>query len=468
MITFISAKTFKRNAGNPRSAFSVTALIALLLPVAPYAICEDAIDFDTQVKQAMAKYKDFFEEENKKVLNDQLLDANADLMRRADQERSPIFDFVAANMMYSMDPDRSFVLHQRTHQAYPDEPSVNLEWAMECHRRGDIAGAIPAYELFLKSKASSERYWSLLADCYVRTGKLDEAIDAWQKARHGSNHTEIDFAIYEIYGGVPPLRKRAELLKAFENGDQTVAEALVLQDLSMEDDWWNTHVYKDGLRRDLDRVSRALGQDSQRYRELAALAEMIQNEKLEAKDVSDQLTKMHLLVEGGNLPMNSLVASHYIALALKNKVVRSAELLARFAKELEQRAITGTGDVEALNVLCTLYSDTENWTRVQEFDALGWEKFHEVRFVTSFLLGLARDEKLKIDTPEFVKALKEYPENNLIQSIRLHLVGSEHLTADDIAGAIKAEYRLLSVRIAIRDSYTLKGYFAVLKKLRER
>jgi tetratricopeptide (TPR) repeat protein len=443
---------------------TLAALLSIALGMQS-AGAEDKPDFVEQMKRELETYKDFFDEESKKLLNDHLLEANADLARRADAEKSAMFDLITANNLYSMDPQESLRLHKRAFEAFPAEPLVNLEWAMESHRSGDFAAAIPAYELFLNSRPSEHKYWALLADCYVRAGKYDDAIGAWQKAKHGSNHTEIDFAICEIYGGPSPLRKRADLLKIFESGDHSVAEALVLQDLQMEEDWWNGRVYDDGLARDLDRVSRALGADSQRYRELAALAALMQDKKLEAKTVTEKLTELHILVEGGALPVNSFVASQFIRLAFQKKLLNAADLLDRFGKDLELRATTGTGDAEAFNVLGVLYSEVQNWKRVHELDAAGWEKFHDVRFVTSFLAGMARDDALKIDTPEFIKALKEFPENNWLQSIRLHLVGAK-VTADDVAAAIKSEYRQLSAPMGMRDSYTLKAYFAALQKLR--
>lgn len=424
-------------------------------------------DFMAEVEKAMTTYKEFFEAQNKLAQNDRLLEANAELMKRANAEKSPVFDFIVANKLYDMDPEGAYQLHERVIKALPTVPEINLEWAMVCHRRGEIQSAIPAYELFLKTTPEHPTQWALLADCYVRAGKYDQAIEAWKKARHGSNHTGIDFAIYSIYGGVNALRKRADLILALEKGDVSVLEELILKDLHFQDDWWNLHVYSAGLDRDLARAERALGKDTRRYKELAALAEIRREKEIDGKKLQAQLKALHILIDGGDFPVNSVIGSYFIALATELQLVDMKDLAKNFSKEMETRARSKEGDAEALNILCVYYSAAEDWKRVKELDRYGWERYKEARFATSLIREMVRDDTLKIDSPELKRALVDFPENNFFWMVRMGLLEANR-TVEDAAGAIKAEYRELSTGIGgYKDSYTLKGYFVLLEKLRK-
>ncbi len=76
--------------------------------------------------------------------------------------------------------------------------------------------------------------------------------------------------------------------------------------------------------------------------------------------------------------------------------------------------------------------------------------------------GLAAANKLTLGDAELQRALKQFPENNLLATLQLHVAGADKMTNDMLATAIKAEYRKLSVGMGIPDSYALKGLFNVL------
>lgn len=448
----------------------------ILLHACVTVTAEEKSDFEEKLRGVLNSNHEFFDKMDADATNDRLLQANAELLKKADAEKSALLDFVIANKLYAMDPKASFDLHKRALAALPNEPYVNLEWAMECHRRGDIQSAIPAYEAFLKGY-NDHAYYALLADCNIRAGKPDEAIAAWKKAGHPNHHVSIDFAIYEIYGDLSPQRKRADLLAKVEAGDQGAIEPLVLQDLNMSQDWWNAFVDEEGLKRDLKRAETALGKDSPRYRQLQAIAELLLAEHQKSKaddektakpdgpDLLKTLTTLKLLLKDGALPENPVVTTHFIRLALQQKLVSSKELVERFGAELEKRATTGAGNAEELNTLSYLYSDLENWDRVAALDKIGWDKFHDIRFVTSTIAGLARNYTLKVDSPELKRALEDFPEHQLLWSFRLMLLG-KNCTEEDFVGAIKAEYRHPSEQMGMINSYTLKAYFAELAKRR--
>lgn len=437
--------------------------------LAPIIIClllgsiraEEKPDFMAEVRKTIAANNLFFQQQHNLALNDRLFEANAELVKRADAEQSPYFDFIVANKLYGMDPEAAYRLHQRVFKAFPTVPEVNLEWAMVCQRRGDLASAIAGYQLFLKANPEDPT-WALLADCLVRAGKNKEAVAAWNKANHARNHVAIEKMICSIYAGIDPLRKRADILQAVEKGAAPF-EALILQDLNMENDWWNSHIYMEGLDRDLVRAEQALGKESRRYKELASLALLARNENVTDKDIFDQHRALHVLVVGGAFPVNSAVAAQFIRLAVEHKLVAMDEVLKRYGPELEARATSKEGDVEALNILCVLHSSAENWKDVKKFDRYGWDRYKDVHFARSYLAELLRDKELTLETPDLKKAFEQFPEDAVLWTYRLHVLGNQ-IEMVDIVGAISAEFRHLSVSAgAMKDSSKLKALFVQLE-----
>jgi hypothetical protein len=423
---------------------------------------EEKPDFLAEVKKNIVANNLFFQQQNNLALSDRLFEANAELVKRADAEQSPYFDFIVANKLYGLDPEAAYRLHQRVFKAFPTVPEVNLEWAMVCHRRGELQPAIAAYQLYLKANPT-DPVWALLADCLVRAGKSRDAVAAWAKANHARNHVAIEKMICSIYAGIDPLRKRADILQAVEKGAAT-HEALILQDLNMENDWWNSHIYFEGLDRDLARAAQALGKESRRYKEMDALAILGKNDKVTEKDIFDQHRSLHVLVVGGAFPVNSAVAAQFIRLAVEHKLVAMDELLKRYGPELEDRATSKEGDVEALNILCVLHSSAENWKDVKKFDRYGWDRYKDVRFARSYLAELLRDKELTLETPDLKKAFDQFPEDAILWTYRLHVLG-EQVELIDVLGAIQAEFRHLSVSTGVtKDSSKLKALFIQLER----
>jgi len=441
------------------STFRFTTFVLYLCLVSVRA--EEKPDFIAEVKKTIETNNLYFQQQHNLALSDKLFEANAELVKRADAEKSPYFDFVVANKLYGMDPDAAYRLQQRVFKVLPAVPEVDLEWAMNCHRRGEFESAISAYGLYLKANPEDPA-WALLADCLMRVRKYNEAIVAWKNAKHVRNHVAIEQMICSIYGGVDPLRKRADILQALEKGE-TTHEVLVLQDLNMENDWWNSHIYIEGLERDLARAAQALGKESRRYREMAALAALAQNEKVTDKDILDQHISLHVLVAGGDFPVNSSIAEQFIRMAVDHKMVAMDELIKRYGHELEVRATSKEGDVEALNILCVLHSSAENWKDVKKFDRYGWDRYKDIRFARSYLAELLRAKELTLETPDLKKAFDRFPEDAILWIYRLHVLGDQVLVAD-IAGAIHAEFRHLSVSTGtLKDSNKLNALFAQLE-----
>jgi thioredoxin-like negative regulator of GroEL len=443
------------------SAFSVLLIIAGTLNAA----AGDEPAFENEVNAAAAQHAAEFEKASSQASNGDVETANKQLIAMTETDKSPALAFVIANMLFKMDPKVSYDLHEKLFKAKPNERAVNLEWAMERHRKGEYGEAIPLYQ---KGLAGSDavQFNALLAECLLRQGKLKEAVAAWEAARHPSRHTAIDFAICEIHGDLSPLRRRSDLIQSLQRGDVQAAEKLVNQDLNMDQDWWNSRVSKEALDHDLPLVEKALGKASPRLKEIQCCVNIASQEEPKAEAVKAELKKTGLILDAdGKLPQNSFIAGKLIGIVVSQKIETNDQLFQRFEKELLARAKSKEGDAEALNILCGLSLESTVMDRLMEYDRYGWERYGDFRFAGSLLAELAAQGKLKEDSPEFARALKQFPEDSMLNQMAIQLRGREKVTKEMLVAAIKSEYHKLSAGIGgYPDSYTLKAYFQRLKE----
>jgi hypothetical protein len=162
------------------------------------------------------------------------------------------------------------------------------------------------------------------------------------------------------------------------------------------------------------------------------------------------------------------VADRLVSLVLKHGLEKNEALLKRFEAELRKRALgNDANDIMALNMLAHLLaSDEKLEAQLAEIDQAGWERYHDHRFATSLLAGLLGADKLKTDSPQFIQAMKEFPEGEYIAMMGVEMAEKEGKPmTQPLVEAIKAEFRHLSISNGIiKDSYRLKGLFALLEK----
>ena len=232
----------------------------------------------------------------------------------------------------------------------------------------------------------------------------------------------------------------------------------------MERDWWNSGLNKPALDHDLPMIEKALGSDSARFREIRCWVNVASLKEPDAAAITAELKRHGLIVAGGKLPENSLVASRLAATLLQSGIETGAQLAGRFETELLARAKSPAGDVEALNLLCGLLVGGKSAARLGEYDRYGYERYGEFRFLGSLLAHLAAEGKLTTASPELKLALEKYPENGLVHQFFIRALGEEKSTKETLSAAIKAEYHKLSPGMGgYPDSYTLKRYFSLLK-----
>ncbi len=439
--------------------------------------CESvrAAEFMDEVNKVVSSEK--FEAAAKKVkillAEDKLDEANqAYISLIPDDKLTPAECFVLGNTFFSMEDDLSLKYQQRALAALPDDPHVNLEYAMDLHRQGKAKEALPHYEKFLSKEKGGYLPHTLLADCLIRTGRLKEACEQWKLADHPHNHTSIDFAIHSIYGAALPFKRRSDLLKAIHAGQVDKLDELFALSANWDRDWWNADVSPDMLKKDLVLARVALAGDAEHFAELEVYAETYTQE-VTPKWLEEKLkAKGWILGEAGKLPSRGHVADRLVSLVLKHELEKEATLLKRFEPELRKRALgKDANEIMALNMLANmlvnlLASDEKLEPQLAEIDQAGWERYHDNRFATSLLAGLLGADKLKTDSPQFIQAMKDFPEGEYIAMMGVEMAEKEGKPmTQPLVEAIKAEFRHLSISNGIiKDSYRLKGLFALLEK----
>lgn len=441
---------------NPRKACGILASLFLLVLSAP------AADFMAAVEAWQEKHEPTFEQANELALAGESNRSNKLLTELADQDGGGVAAFVIGNMLYRSDHTVSFRLHRRAWEAYPEEPMTNLEMAMQLHRQREYGPAIPHYRRALKG-GMPEQFSCLLAECLLRTGNADEAVQAWRAARHERNHTAIDFAIYEIHGELMPHQRRGELIARIKAGETDKLVDLLLLDIRFDRDWWNAGVFEPGLEQDLKLAAELLGATDPRYQQLALYAKLAGQEDPSPRKIRNELAGARLIVDpSAGLPADSRLARALCEVVLRHEVAKAADLFKSLGPELRSRV--AQKDRDALHLLCMLAAHAES-TELEELDRIGWKEWQDPAFAVSYIADLVQNNKItRPDDPELLAAMQAKPENNHLCLMRLRLAGEKGATREMLTDAIKAEYRRLSTGMIIPDSYTLKGLYYLLAK----
>lgn len=443
----------------PGSASAVVCVA--LLGLAAGARPARAADFKADAEAWYKDHTEAFEQAGKLAAEGYATDGNSILITLADNDGGPLAAYLIGNTLFKSDPAASARLHRRALESYPDEPAVILAVAMAQHRAGDYPAAIARYRQYLAGAPGSP-YAALLADCLVRTGDFKSAVSAWDAARHDRNQPAIDLAICEIYGPLSPHQRRSDLIAKIEAGDPAKLNDLILLDLHFDSDWWTAKVFDDGLDSDLKRAAQLFGRKDGRYLHLSLYAKLARQEQKNPDEIRRALTSAQLVIgPDATLPANSQLAQALCELVTGQKIAAAADLWATHQYALRGRL--ASQDAAALHLLCWLAAATRN-TELTEFDRLGWEEWNDPTFAASYLVDLFREKKLtNPNDSQLLAAMAVSKDDAKLNRLRIELAG-DNVTTDMVAGAIKAEFRKLSVGEAVRDSSTLDRLFYELGK----
>ncbi len=420
-----------------------------------------AADFKSDAEAWYKEHTEAFEQAAKLSAEGYATDGNQVLTMLADGDGGPLAAYLVGNALFRSDPAASYRLHLRALQGYPDEPAVILEAAMEQHRAGEYPAAIAGYRQYL-ARVPGSPYAALLADCLVRTDDFKSAVSVWNAAKHDRNQPAIDLAIGEIYGPLSPDRRRGDLIAKIEAGDVAKLNDLILLDLHFDTDWWTAKVFDDALDADLKRAAQLFGRKDGRYLHLSLFAKLARQEKKNPDEIRRTLTSAQLVIgPDAALPANSQLAQALCQLVTGLKIAPPADLWN--AHQYTLRGRLETQDAAALHLLCWLAAATRN-PELTEFDRLGWEEWNDPSFAASYLIDLFREKKLtNPNDSQLLAAMAVSRDDPKLNRLRIELAG-DAVTTEMIAGAIKSEFRKLSVGAAVSDSSTLNDLFYELSR----
>lgn len=404
-------------------------------------------------------------------------EANTLLLQTFPQEtRTPIQSLILGNVLFKQDPKGAYELHRSAAAEMPDYANALLEWALDQHRAKEYEGAAQTFAAYSKLMPEYGPAYGLAAECRIRLGDTQGALDLWNQSEEAGNGTLVDFEslVCDVNGPANPEPKRAALLKQVEQGDARAAESLLILDSVWEFDWWNTLPNLSRLKHDFAVIKQKFAQPDAALKAAMCVAECkIESGKDEDSpaDVAPILKKYgFLLDEAGTLPESGEALSQLIGTALESGAITHEEARARFGQKILDAAMK-SNDVEMFDAAAHLYLGTEV---LADIDQKAWDATHDARFAASLLTGLMSKDKLTIDDPLMAKAVKEFPEDACIAGLVLVLAQEANKPLEPyLVSAIKAEYTHLSAlvngyadaqRISAR---ALRLYFGELAKVRQ-
>ncbi len=369
-----------------------------------------------------------------------------------------------ASFMFQLDPEQSYELHKTVAAAHPDQELPNYLWAMEQHRRGEWKGALASYRLASTLMKDYAPTYGLAAECALRLGKVDEALELWDKSLKAQTGTleKFESEICSIHGPRPKHREREVLMTKARAGDEEAAVGVIVLDLEWPEDWWNGGPNKNFLKRDLKIF--ADRQDPGRELELALLAaKLATEEELKPEKAKELLSAAKLLQRKPVVPLNGRVLSFLLTYIHEREFKSQDELATNWGAVIGELAKTSK-DPEVHNALAWLHLDKPE---LEAIDLHGWNQTGDARFAASYLGGLMHSGKLTLDSLHLVRALKEFPDHYVVQSLPLGLTPRESPRyRAALIETIKADYMQLP-RAGVIPRPSAKALMLVFEELAE-
>jgi tetratricopeptide (TPR) repeat protein len=190
-------------------------------------------------------------------------------------KRTAVEALVLGDALFGFDPQASYRLHKEAFEKNPNNEYIQFEWAMEQHRRGEYAAAIEGYQFYLRKDPQFAPAFGLLAECLMRTGKIELAVKAWEDSEAAPQGTleRLERYVYELHTPVPAEIVRAEIIKRVKKGDLDAAEELIAYDCAFPKDWWNINRATPLLKVDLEIIRTFNFPPSERLNQLIGIAE---------------------------------------------------------------------------------------------------------------------------------------------------------------------------------------------------
>jgi hypothetical protein len=245
-------------------------------------------------------------------------------------------------------------------------------------------------------------------------------------------------------------------------GDVDAAVRVIALDLEWPEDWWNGGPSTRFLEADIKLLSK-LRPNAGRELELALLAASLATQDSEADKTRSLVTTAGLLDAKPSLPANGRVVSYLLTLIHDHNFASKDDLREQWGPVLGSAA-KESADPELHHALAWLHLEQPE---LNDIDLQGWQKTGDARFAASYLGGAMQRKELTLDSQHLVRALAEFPDNYVIQSIPLGLTprGTPRYREALIA-TIKADYVQLP-RVGVFPRPSAKALRMVFAELAE-
>lgn len=366
----------------------------------------------------------------------------------ADVHKTVVDHFVLGNMLYVHDPAASDRHMKRAESLAPDNPLVLFERGMHEHRKGNHAGARDYYRRFHAGEPGARHpvSWAYLTHAYLMTDQIEDAFDAWQRARFGSNHTAIEKGMYAIFSRSNPERDREQLVIDINAGDAGKLCDLWTLDSNWEFDWWNYGERKKYLAFDRALAGKRVEAGSREadYFDLCTSGKTLDGEAYVAR-----LERLGILAGDNRLPRSAALIYTILRRLTADKLMTAAQFLERFELQITTYAEANPLERKYYEILAYLYSSTGNRDGLKAVDAHGWHELKLEKFAASFIVGL--DPGSGAYDAQLEAALSEFPDSVTLNRLRLVRAGSSKERAlatfvasqfSDVKNNWKGPYRL--------------------------
>ncbi|AWK06873.1 hypothetical protein HYN56_22645 [Flavobacterium crocinum] len=363
-------------------------------------------------------------------------------------------------MLYEIDTDKSFKLHEEAYLANDNDINFVLEYAIELHRKEKYAEASKLYEKYSENSPKDIKAYAWLSDCYINTGEIEKSILNWKKTNHSENHIAIDNAMFIIYGKTTQIKTRSDLRFEIEKGETSNFYPLIFLDKNWESDWWNTHTQEYFLNEDLKLAQTKLGEANPDFKTIKAYLKIKELERLgQSEEIKKVLVDNKIILNNNPIPAFGEFSSDLLRITFINQFLNENDFYKNRGNELLELA-KKTKDKELLNIYAFLQASV-NGTVNPEIDKLGWKEFKDERFARSYFSAKAND--LRYDDIELNEALKDFPNSSYLFWLKAKCAKMENKPVrQDLIELIKREFKTFGTD-QNKYSYRLKSYMGTLE-----
>ncbi len=379
---------------------------------------------------------------------------------------------VLGDALFVVAPAEAKALYAKANELAPNTAAALGSKARVLHREGQWAEAAKLYQKALALRPRNENLLrGLRADCLIQSGAADEALDEWQRCNPLQTRTELESALARIHQRRDRFAERGELRARALAGDLEALERLLLLDVS----WTRNATQPDYplsnrefVKEDLALAEAKMGKESRRFIELSFLVEGRLGSEPRPPGASGdaepaagppdpngmglppsrvevaarKLGFMGFNKNARRYPESSVMAPAIYRLLFQDGDIVPTEWIQWFDAEIQKRARSEQGDIDAAVFLLELYNAAierkfDGWDKLPEkraeFEAYAWQRYKDARLAARLLERRANE--LKSDDPVLKEALVALPNDATVARLAFEAARREKSLSTELAAA---------------------------------